>query len=445
LDGLAENGYLVEFMGKAFSPLRVDLGVNFYCSCERVFHPKLNGRPLIVLSNNDGCAVSRSNEAKALGIKMGQPLFKIPGEIKRQGLIALSSNYALYADLSNRMMRIMGEVTPHQEIYSIDESFIDLSHCSLERALTTARELRARIIRSIGIPTCVGIGATKTLAKLANHVAKKGLVPDLAGVFAWESLGDTDSEAVMDMIEIGEVWGVGRRLTEQLQVMGIRSALDLKRADRATITKRFSVVLARTVDELNGKVCLALDEVTPGKQQIMTSRSFGHTVTEQEQLAAAIAKFASRGAEKLRQQGSLANAVQVFAMTNRFAVDEPQYTPSLLVPLSIATDNSMRITQAALYGLKSFYRPGFQYKKAGVMLTGLEQHSARQLDLFSSFDESRSSRLMAAMDAVNSRYGQDTLRLAITSGQGAAASAMRRERKSPGFTTRWNEIPVAVC
>ncbi len=420
-------------------------GNNFYCSCERVFQPKLNGRPLIVLSNNDGCAVSRSNEAKALGVKMGQPLFKIPAEIKHQGLIALSSNYALYSDLSNRMMRIMGEVTPRQEIYSIDESFIDLSHGSLARSLATAKELRSRIVRAIGIPTCVGIGATKTLAKLANHVAKKSIVPDLDGVFAWESLNEADVSAVMATITVGEVWGVGRRLTEQLQSMGICSALDLKRADRATMTKRFSVVLARTVDELNGEACLVLDDVTPSKQQIMTSRSFGQTVTEQDQLAAAITKFASRGAEKLRQQRSVANAVQVFAMTNRFAVDEPQYTPSILVPLSIATDDSMRITRAALYGLKCFYRPGFQYKKAGVMLTGLESRRDRQLDLFSTYDESRSNRLMAAMDAVNSRYGRDTLRLAITSGTGAAASAMRRERKSPGYTTQWGEIPVAVC
>ena len=419
-------------------------GNNFYCSCERVFQPKLSGHPLIVLSNNDGCAVSRSQEAKDLGVKMGQPLFKIPAEIKRQGLIALSSNYALYADLSNRMMHLLGEVTPAQEVYSIDESFIDLSHLTHARSLDASYALRAKILQWIGIPVCAGIGPSKTLAKLANHVAKKNLLPDLAGVFSWESLTPTSADAVLARIPVSEVWGVGRRLTDGLEAMNIRTALDLKRADRRTIAKRFSVVLGRTVDELNGHACLSLDEVVPGKQQIMTSRSFAQTVTNIDALASAIALFASRGAEKLRQQGSMANAVQVFAQTNRFA-DEPQYNPSLTVPLSMATDDTLRITRAALFGLKHFFRPEFAYKKAGVMLTGLEQRTGHQGDLFSRFDEAKSASLMAAMDALNSKYGQDTIRLAITTGKISKASAMRRERKSPNYTTRWDEIPVAVC
>jgi DNA polymerase V len=417
-------------------------GNNFYVSCERVFQPKLIGLPVIILSNNDGCAVSRSQEAKDIGVKMGQPLFQIPPEITRQGLIALSSNYTLYADLSNRMMRLMGEITPSQEIYSIDESFIDLSHLTFEQAGRTAHALREQIFRWVGIPTCVGIGPSKTLAKLANHVAKKNLADNLNGVFCWDSLAPAAADQLLNRIGVAEIWGVGSHIKEQLEALNIRTALQLKRADRAAITKRLSVTLGRTVDELNGQACLALEEIAPAKQQIMTSRSFGKTVFDIDSLAAAIAGFASTGAEKLRRQGSIANGVHVFAQTNRFA-NEQQYNPSLTVPLSIATDDTMRITRAALYGLRHFYRAGFNYKKAGVMLTGLERHVAKQGDLFAKFDEIKSASLMGTIDRINQRYGRNTLRLAITSGHTAGQTAMRRDRKSRNYTTCWEDLPMA--
>lgn len=433
----------------SYSGRRIALvdGNNFYVSCERVFQPKLMGRPVIVLSNNDGCAVARSQEAKDLGIKMGQPLFQISKEVMRQGVVALSSNYALYADMSNRMMRLMGQMTPAQEIYSIDESFLDLSYLPYERAIAESVRMQKQVLQWVGIPTCVGIGPTKTLAKLANHVAKKQLLPGLQGVFSWESFlrypeGEGMVDKLLSKIPVSEVWGVGRRLTPQLEAMGIRTALGLKRANRASMAKQFSVVLARTIDELNGQPCLGLDEFLPDKKTIMTSRSFAQTVSDYDGLASAVTGFAAKSAEKLRHQGGIANSVYVFVQTNRFA-QEPQYNPGMTVPLSVATDDTLRITRAALYGLRRIFKSGFNYKKAGVMLSGLERRGVRQLDMFSRFDEAKSARLMAALDGVNARFGSNTLRLANTTGQMGDKSSMRRERKSPNYTTRWSDLPVA--
>lgn len=414
-------------------------GNNFYVSCERLFQPNLINKPVIVLSNNDGCAVSRSQEAKDLGIKMGQPLFQIPQHIMRQGVVALSSNYTLYADLSSRMMQILGEVTPHQEVYSIDECFDDLSHLTKEESIQTAHALRAKVLKHIGIPTCIGIGPTKTLAKLANHVAKKSLIHGLAGVFSWEQITPDVAETLLHRIPVGDIWGVGRRISQQLESLNIFTALQLKRAGRQMISKRFSVVLGRTVDELNGIACLSLEEIAPDKQSIMTSRSFGQTVSTKEELTAAISEFASLSAAKLRQQNSVASAVQVFAHTNRFA-DEPQYYPSLTIPLSVATDDTFRIVRAALYGLKHFYKTGYQYKKAGVMLLGIEKRGGQQFNLFSKFDETKSASLMSVMDQINRKYGRHSLRVGSAIGAASDAYKVRRERKSRNFTTDWNDL-----
>jgi DNA polymerase V len=414
-------------------------GNNFYVSCERVFQPNLINKPVIVLSNNDGCAVARSQEAKDLGIKMGQPLFQIPQAIMRQGVVALSSNYALYADLSGRMMSILGEVTPHQEVYSIDECFDDLSHLTKDDSIRVSKTLRAKVLKCVGISTCIGIGPSKTLAKLANHVAKKNLIHEFNGVFSWEQISPDIAETVLHKIHVSDIWGVGRRIAEQLASIGIHTALQLKQADSRTIAKRFSVVLARTVDELNGHACLSLEEMASDKQSMMTSRSFGQTVSTKEELASAISEFASSSAERLRKQHSVANAVQVFAHTNRFAVEQ-QYYPSLTIPLSVATDDTFRIVRAALYGLKHFFRDGYQYKKAGVTLVGIEPRGRQQFNLFSKFDEAKSSSIMAVMDKVNSRYGRNSLRLASTIDINADNYKIKRERKSRNFTTDWNQL-----
>lgn len=415
-------------------------GNNFYMSCERVFQPALLGKPVVVLSNNDGCIVSRSQEAKDLGIRMGLPFFQITPAMRRQGLIARSSNYPLYADLSDRLMRLLGEVTPQQEVYSIDECFIDLSHLPDGEIDGMAGQLRQKVLQWIGIPTCIGIGPSKTLAKLANHVAKKN--SRLNGIFDWAQLSAVDADHLLKTLPVGEVWGVGRRLREQLDGMGIRTVLDLKRGNREMLRQRFSVVLARTVDELNGESCLALTEVADDKQQIMTSRSFAQAVTEKAVLASAIADFATRSAAKLRQQGGLANAVHVFAWTDRFA-DAPQCQSALTIPLSVPTSDTLRICRAALYGLAHFYDAAFAYKKAGVMLLGLESCGQRQGELFSRFDESRSAQLMSVLDKVNARFGAQTLRPALVGG--AHAWSSRQENRSGSFTTSWLDLPPAYC
>lgn len=426
-------------------PLRLALvdGNNFYVSCERVFNPALIGRPVIVLSNNDGCAVSRSQEAKALGVQMAQPWFQIPASIRRQGLVALSSNYSLYADMSNRMMQVLGQFTPTQEIYSIDESFLDLSHVAAGQVINQAREIRRRVYRWIGIPTCVGIGPTKTLAKLANHVAKKQLSPTApAGVFAWETLSLRDGDALLQRIPVSEVWGVGRRLSEQLAAQGITTALQLKRASRALLIKRYSVTMGRTVDELNGIPCLPLEEIRGDKQQIMTSRSFAECVTDEEVLKAAIAEFASKSAEKLRKQGCVASGVHVFVRTNRFA-DDPQYQLAITVPLSVPTDDTLRIIKAAYWGFQQRFIPGYAFKKLGVSLCGIESKQGQQVDLFSTFNQEKSSRLMGVLDQINQKYGSATLKIASATGSYAEGYAMRRERKSQNYTTCWADLPVA--
>ena len=276
-------------------------GNNFYVSCERAFNPALEQRPVVVLSNNDGCVVSRSNEAKALGIKMGVPYFEVKHLTKSHGLIWLSSNYTLYGDMSARMMSILGAFAPEQEIYSIDECFLDFTGMVVDQ-IARGRKMRATVRQYIGIQTCVGIGPSKTMAKLANHIAKKQ--PQFRGVFAWSALTATEQDAMMAGLEVGEVWGIGRRLNAQLDNLGIRSALDLKQADPAAMRRRFSVVMERTIAELNGVACLDLEDVAPRKEQIMCSRSFGRPVTDLADLKEAVMSYTVRAAARMREQSS---------------------------------------------------------------------------------------------------------------------------------------------
>jgi len=297
-------------------------GNNFYVSCERVFNPRLEGQPVVVLSNNDGCAIARSQEAKALGIAMGQPWFQIRHMERKYGLTAFSSNYALYADMSNRMMGILSQFAPAQEVYSIDECFLDLTGLNVD--LTAhGHALRDRVKQWIGIPTCVGIGHSKTQAKLANHIAKKR--PEWNGVCDLSSLPESTVNELMASIDVGEVWGVGQKLTERLNALGIQTVLDLKRADPKVIQRRFSVVLERTVWELRGIACLRLEDISPPRQQIISSRSFGRPVTELNELKEAVTAYMSRAAEKLRRQGSIAQALHVHIRTSPFREDRPYY------------------------------------------------------------------------------------------------------------------------
>ena len=294
---------------------------NFYVSCERVFNPALNGKPVVVLSNNDGCAVARSNEVKALGVKMGQPWFQLKDLARQHGIIAYSSNYALYANMSNRVMAILRQFSPEQEVYSIDECFLDLTGFQTRNLTEYGRQIRQRIRQWTGLPVCVGIGSTKTLAKLANHIAKKN--PQFNGVCDLNAMTPAQRDAWLSSIGVGEVWGIGPRLAPQLNAMGIRSVRDLKLSDAGSMRSRFSVVMEKTIRELNGTVCIALEEVVPAKQQIMSSRSFGFPVSDLESLQQSVTLYISRAAEKLRRQGSFAGSVHVYIRTSPHDPGQP--------------------------------------------------------------------------------------------------------------------------
>ena len=425
-------------------------GNNFYVSCERVFRPSLEGLPVVVLSNNDGCAVARSNEAKVLGIKMGAPWFQIKHFAESDGLVALSANFALYGDLSDRMMSLAAGLGPTQEIYSIDESFISLDGVRGD-LVERSHKIRSRILQWVGIPCGIGIGATKTLAKLANHIAKTaerkpGSYPEhLSQVCNLTSLNQADLDFVLAATEVNEVWGVGPRITKQLKAGGVHTVLDLARLDAAMVRSRWSVMLERTVRELQGTPCIGFEDAPAPKQQIACTRSFGHPVTELHQLAEAVTEFASRAAAKLRKQGSLAGEILVFIRTSPFRKD-PQYSRSMVVPFRRPTTDTALIVAAALAGLKAIYRPGFKLSKAGVMLMELQSASVQlQAELDLAGDEERDrGKLMSTLDGLNQRYGKGSVHMASAGLDGdKRAWSMKQERRTPGYTTCWEDMPVA--
>jgi DNA polymerase V len=404
---------------------------NFYASCERVFNPKLEGKPVVVLSNNDGCAIARNAKAKELGIKMGEPYFRIR-EVFKDQIVALSSNYTLYADMSNRVMSIIGDYAPTQEIYSIDESFLDLTGISHSHVLL-AKDMRLRIRKWTGLPVCVGIGSTKTLAKLANHVAKKN--PQYEGVCNLNEFECSKLDKLMAAIEVGEVWGVGRRLNVRLNQLGIETVLDLKRTDPDYLRQQFSVVLEKTNRELNGIACLELEDAPPNKKEIISSRSFGQRVRDLGALQEAVTQYTSKAAEKLRNQKSLAGAIRVFIQTSPFG-ESPRYANSMVLPIQ-PTDDTIMLVGIALRMLQKLYRRGYDYQKAGVMLGDISQKSLQQTDLFSPANTNR-TRLMETLDSVNKKMGKSTLRLASEGIN--PVWRMRQASKSKNYTTLWSDI-----
>lgn len=413
---------------------------NFYVSCERVFRPKLEGIPMVVLSNNDGCAVARSNEVKALGVKMGTPWFKMKDLAREHHIQAFSSNYTLYGDMSNRVVQILRDFSPDTEVYSIDESFLRIETVAhlYGGAVAMGQQMRERIRQWTGLPVCVGVGPTKTLAKFANHLAKKN--PEFEGVCDLHAIPRPDRVRWMSGIEVGEVWGVGGRIARRLDVMGIQTVLELRNASPKEMRRHFGVVMERTCNELRGISCLALDDVAQPKQQIMSSRSFGRPVETIEELRESLASYLSRAAEKLRTQQSVSAAVYVFIQTNRFNKDE-QYNAGLTVPMPEPTDDTLTLTAAALAGLEVIYRSGYRYKKAGVMLTLLSVKQARQASIFDNLVVTqRSTKLMAALDTINRDYGYGTVRSGVSGF--TQHWAMRNENRSPRYTTRWDELPV---
>lgn len=410
-------------------------GNNFYVSCERVFNPGLAEMPVLVLSNNDGCVVARSNEVKALGVKMGAPWYQVRELAEKHGIRAFSSNYSLYADMSSRMMNVLAAYSPEQEVYSIDECFLGLAGFAQRDLTAYAQRMRRQVRQWVGIPVCVGIGETKTLAKLANHCAKKNLAGQ-DGVCDLTRLDAPQRARLFAELPVNEVWGVGRRLTEQLNQRGIHSVEDLRRSDPETLRQAFSVVLERTVRELNGLSCLSLEAVAPNKQQIISSRSFGAYVHDLAGLAEAVASYMARAAEKLRRQGSLAGMVQVSIRTNPFKDNAPQYQRSLTIPLPDASDDTGRLIRAAQWGLRKIYKPGYAYQKAGIALLDLRPRAQAQTSLFSTH-ENRSA-LMQVMDRINATYGSGTLRSAAEGMQ--QGWRMKRERMSPAYTTQWDQL-----
>jgi DNA polymerase V len=397
--------------------------------------------------NNDGCAIARSDEAKALGIKMGAPWFKIRHLEDEAGLVALSANFALYGDMSDRMMTLAAGLGHNQEVYSIDESFVDLSGIRGD-LVRRARTIRRRIHQWIGIPTCIGIAPTKTLAKLANAIAKSaerkpGSYPaHHAQICHLGACTPEELQALMQATEVGEVWGVGRKIGAQLREHGIHTALDLQRMNPAAAKAGWSVVLEKTVRELGGTPCIEFEDEPPAKQQIACTRSFGHPVTELADLQQAVTEFACRAAEKLRKQNSHTGQLMAFIRTSPFREKDPQYSRSASIPLPSPTSDSAHITQTACAILKHIYRPGYKYAKAGVMLMDLQPATRQQLtlDLEADMPENR-IRLMQAMDQINRRFGRGSLVL----GSGGAPRdiklwAMKQERMTPAYTTDWAKL-----
>ena len=423
-------------------------GNNYYCQCERVFRPSLVGRPLVVLSNNDGAVVSRSNEAKDLGIKMGAPWFQTRHLCETVGLVGVSANFPLYGELSSRMMSLAAGMGVYQEIYSIDESFNTLNGLTGD-LVKRGHAIRSRILTWLGLPTCVGIGATKSLSKLANHVAKQaerkpGSYPaELAQVCNLSALPGSDFDAILAATDVGEVWGVGRRIGAQLNELGVLTALDLARMNPSVARSRWSVVLERTVRELQGEPCIALEDAPPPKQMIACTRSFGRTVSEFVPLAEAVTEYAGRAAEKLRKQGSLATMLQVFAHTSPHRPG-PRFSRGIVVPLRKPTADTRLIAQAAVMGLRRIYEPGFDLIKAGVILLDLVDGDTEQLELQLDEPGADRSRLMSAMDSLNDRFGKGAVHLGGTGGTKAQRDwDMRQERKTPQYTTRFADIPIA--
>ena len=428
------------------SPLFALVDVNnFYVSCERVFQPKLEDVPMVVLSNNDGCAVARSAEVKALGVKMGTPWFQMQALAKKHGIQAYSSNYTLYGDMSSRVVQVLKGFTPNLEVYSIDESFLQIDTVlkQYQNTIELGQKIKRQVKETTGLPVCVGIGSSKTLAKLANHFAKKH--QQFAGVCDVNAMAKEELYQWMSETEVGEVWGVGKKIAKKLKAQNIHSVLDLLQASPQAMRQQFGVVMERLCYELHGTSCLALEEVAPAKQQIIASRSFGKLVTSQVELAESVATHTARAAEKLRSQNSVTGALTVFIQTNPFKQDEPQHHQSITVPLADVTDNTLTLTNAALAGLKQIYQPNFRYKKAGVVLNLICDKPTVQQSLFEDVEtKGRSAHLMKAVDAINTRFGNAVIRSAAAGTNGAKQEwQMRSNNRSPNYTTSWDELPVA--
>lgn len=407
---------------------------NFYASCERVFNPYWDGRPVVVLSNNDGCVIARSNEAKALGIKMGVPAYQIKEIVSEHEVAVFSSNYTLYGDMSGRVMSILAELAPELEIYSIDEAFLNLE--GIKDLTTIGDKIINKVTRGTGIPVSLGIACTKTLAKVANKFAKKYPAYNRICII------DTEEKRIkaLQLFEIGNVWGIGRKQAAKLEKQGIKTAYDFTQLSEIWVRKNMTVTGERTWKELRGVSCIDLESAPPSKKQICTSRSFGKMLTDIETIAEAIATHASACARKLREQKSFARSLMVFIHTNNFREDLPQYWKNTVVHLPVPTNDTQEIVHYALSGLKMIYRENYQYKKAGVIITEITEGA--QLGLFDSINRKKQELLMQTIDRINGEHGH-RIKLAI---QGTGNDwKLKQEQLSGHYTTDINEIINIKC
>lgn len=410
--------------------------INFFVSCERAFQPELEGKPVVVLSNNDGCVVARSNESKAMGIKMGTPFFKIRDKVESGNLIVRSSNYSLYGDLSSRVMSILAAAVPKIEIYSIDEAYLCVDGIDKKKLEVLCPELVRRIRKWVGIPVSIGIASTKTLAKVANHFAKK--YPGYKGVC--RIVTEEQRVKALKLTPIGDVWGIGRRVAPRLLAMGLTTAFDYVSMPQDWVYKNLGLGGLRVWNELNGKESVE-EERDEARQSICTSRSFAETITDIQELSARVSDFAAKCAEKLRHDGTAAYCINTFLYTNRFREDKPQDFPDATIRLDMPASSTQEVVSAALKALKLIWKPGFEYKKAGVVVFDIVNRDERQLTLFEtdSAKKEKQDVLSQVMDNVNVSSGQNVLRVA-TQRPGHYADGIRREHASRLFSTDWDSI-----
>jgi DNA polymerase V len=404
---------------------------NFYASCEAEFQPKLSGLALVVLSNNDGCVVARSPQAKAAGIRMGEPIFRIQQVIQQQNIQVFSSNYALYGDMSQRVMIALAQSSPEIEVYSIDEAFLDLSGFEHRNLTEYGQQIRERVKQWTGISVSIGIAPTKTLAKVANGIAKKSS----SGVC---DLTQLNADEVLDSLDVEDIWGIGRRYAKSLRSHGIQTALQLRDADPVWARQKYSVMMQRTILELRGQSCILLELAPPSRKSIMVSRSFGRPVTELRELKEAITTHLSRAAEKLRLYHLTATVLQVFAHTSRFR--DNYYSNGVTVSLPMATQDTAELLFYAIAGVETIYRPGQAFAKAGVLLLELQPETLVQGHLFEQRDSERSKLLMQTIDNLNRQFGARTVEFAAAGLE--KGWAMRQGRRSQRWTTCWEELLV---
>lgn len=406
---------------------------NFYASCERVFRPELNGRPVVVLSNNDGCVIARSNEAKKLGIGMGDPYFKIRELLKRNNVAVFSSNFVLYGDMSRRVMSLLKKFVPATEVYSIDEAFLDFTGMDESRLDELGREIARTVKRHTGIPVSIGIAPTKTLAKIASKLCKQ--YPKLEGCCFMHR--PEDIEKVLRKFPIEDVWGIGRRYARMLRANGVDTAWDFTRLTPEWVRKRMSVVGLRMWKELRGEACIGFEQAPADKKQIATTRTFARDMTDYAELHRSVAQYAAACGEKLRAQNSVCAEIAVFILTNRHKENLPQYYESQLLKLSVPTDSMLELTRYASRLLRRIYRKGYAYKRAGVILSDIRSKTGTQRDMFDATDRDKHDRLMKAVDGLNAAFGRHKI---VTAAAGGEFFKMNREHLSDRYTTDWDGI-----